>query len=182
MNWKFIVSSGMFLVLAALVGADFISTTITTDGTSMLATSGSTENGSYASRIMTSELSEVSRSLSGGENLESEVSVKSSGPILISDYASGKSAQVPEKFSCVFSSQLLKNSQDSELFTLGILNKGVYAASRVAGSGLTGGTEVNGSGMMSFGSQVIGNDTMRSSGFVSGNMTIRDFVRYGGRV
>jgi hypothetical protein len=36
--------------------------------------------------------------------------------------------------------------------------------------------------MMSFGSQVIGNDTMRSSGFVSGNMTIRDFVRYGGRV
>ncbi|HWQ63450.1 MAG TPA: hypothetical protein VN429_03470 [Methanospirillum sp.] len=58
---------------------------------------------------------------------------------------------------------------------MGILSKGRHATSRVAGSGLTG-------GMMSFGSYVVGNSTMRSSGFVSGNMTIHDFVKYGGRL
>ena len=34
--------------------------------------------------------------------------------------------------------------------------------------------------MMSFGSQKFGNNTLRSSRFVSGNLTIRDFVKYGG--
>jgi len=58
----------------------------------------------------------------------------------------------------------------------------MFAASRVVGSGLTGGLDVNGSGMMSFGSQNNGNNSLRSSGFVSGNMTIRDFVKYGGRL
>ena len=52
----------------------------------------------------------------------------------------------------------------------------------MAGPGLTGGMDVNGSGMMSFGSQMAGNSTMRSSGFVSGNMTIHDFVKYGGKL
>lgn len=182
MNWKLLVSGVTFLVLAGLVGADFVSTTITTDGTALLATSGTTENGSYASRLMTVEPSEVSRSLSGGESLESEVSVKGSGPILVSDYASGKYAQLPDRFACLFSEQMKKQEQESELFTMGILNKGSYAASRVIGPGLTGGTDVNGSGMMSLGSQTVGNKTMRSSGFVAGNMTIRDFVKYGGRL
>ena len=49
MNWKFILSGGVFLVLAGLVGADFVSTSISTDGTMMLASSGNTENGSFAS-------------------------------------------------------------------------------------------------------------------------------------
>nr|WP_319538408.1 hypothetical protein [uncultured Methanospirillum sp.] len=52
MNWKFILSGGVFLVLAGLVGGDFVSTSISTDGTVMPASSGNTENGSFASRVM----------------------------------------------------------------------------------------------------------------------------------
>lgn len=40
MNWKFVVSGGMFLVLAALVGAEYLSTSILTDGSFVLASSG----------------------------------------------------------------------------------------------------------------------------------------------
>jgi hypothetical protein len=40
MNWKFILSGGVFLVLASLVGADFVSTSISIDGMMMLASSG----------------------------------------------------------------------------------------------------------------------------------------------
>ena len=53
MNWKFVVSGGLLLVLAGLFGAaDYVSTSITTDGSFLLASSGQTDNGTYASRVM----------------------------------------------------------------------------------------------------------------------------------
>ena len=102
MNWIFLVSGGLFLVLAGLVGADYLSTSIVTDGSFVLASSGQTANGSYASRVMAADASEITRSISGGESLVSDLSVKSSGPVLVSDYASGKSALIPERLACVF--------------------------------------------------------------------------------
>lgn len=182
MNWIFLVSGGLFLVLAGLVGADYLSTSIVTDGSFMLASSGQTANGSYASRVMAADASEITRSMTGGESLVSDLSVKSSGPVLVSDYASGKSALTPDSLACVFIRHIQEQEEGSELYSMGILNKGNYASLRVVGPGLTGGLDVNGSGMMSFGSQKFGNDTLRSSGFVSGNLTIRDFVKYGGRL
>jgi len=182
MNWILLVSGGLFLVLAGLVGADYLSTSIVTDGSFVLASSGQTENGSYASRLMAADASELTRSLTGGESLVSDLLVKSSGSILVSDYASGKGTPTPDPLACVFISHIQEQEEESELYSMGILNKGMYAASRVVGPGLTGGLDVNGSGMMSFGSQNNGNSSLRSSGFVSGNMTIRDFVKYGGRL
>ncbi|MDD1729255.1 MAG: hypothetical protein LUQ50_09305 [Methanospirillum sp.] len=84
----------------------------------------------------------------------------------------GKLALIPDSLSCVLIRHIQEQEEESELYSMGILNKGSYAASRVVGPGLTGGLDVNGSGMMSFGSQKFGNDTLRSSGFVSGNLTI----------
>ena len=40
MNWIFLVSGGLFLVLAGLVGVDYLSTSIVTDGSFVLASSG----------------------------------------------------------------------------------------------------------------------------------------------
>ena len=40
MNRIFLVSGGLFLVLAGLVGADYLSTSIVTDGSFVLASSG----------------------------------------------------------------------------------------------------------------------------------------------
>ena len=132
---------------------------------------------------MAAYASEITRSMTGGESLVSDLSVKSSGPVLVSDYASGRGVTaLPETIACVFTKYVLNREPESEFYSMGILNKGSYAASRVVGPGLTGGLDVNGSGMMSFGSQKFGNDSLRSSGFVSGNLTVRDFVRYGERL
>lgn len=184
MNWTFIVAGGLFLVLAGLVGAaDYVSTSITTDGSFLLASSGQTGNGSYASRVMAVDASEITRSMSGGDTLAADVSVTSSGPILVSDYASGKGViPLPDHIACIFTDYLHEREKESELYSMGILSRGRYATSRVASPGLTGGLDVNGSGMISFGSQTMGNISMRSSGFASGNMTIHDFVKYGGKV
>ena len=184
MNWEYVVSGGLALVLAGLFGAaDYISTSITTDGSFLLASSGQTDNGIYASRVMAADTSEIMRSMTGDDSLAADISVTSSGPILVSDYASGRGVTaLPDTIACVFTKYVLNREPESELYSMGILSKGRYATSRVAGPGLTGGMDVNGSGMMSFGSQMAGNSTMRSSGFVSGNMTIHDFVKYGGRL
>jgi hypothetical protein len=148
MNWKFVVSGGMFLVLVALVGAGYLNTSITTDGSFMLASSGQTDNGTYASRVMAADVSEITRSMSGGESRVSDLVVKSAGPALVSDYASGKAGPVPDPLACVFITHIQEQEEESELYSMGILKKGMFVASRVVGPGLTGGTDVNGSGMM----------------------------------
>lgn len=183
MNWSFIFLGCLFLVLAGLTGADYASTSISTDGGLMLASVGNCDNGSFASRVMTVDQSEISRSVSGGDTLETDLSVKGSGPVLVSDYASGKTWSILDKAACVFLTDArMQPVQSSELYFTGVVDTGRYKASRVVGPGLAGGTEVNGSGMMNFGSHTVGNNTLRSSGFAFGNMTVRDFVRYGGRV
>jgi hypothetical protein len=51
----------------AYVGADFASTSISTDETAMLASSENNENGSFASRVMSVGNSQMSRTITGDE-------------------------------------------------------------------------------------------------------------------
>jgi hypothetical protein len=183
MKGRFLITGMLFLVLAGLVGADFISTTINTDGSALLTTSGSDENGSFVSRAMTMDTARISRTASGEPDLQTDLVVSGSGPVLFSDYASGllKTRKIREL--CAF----LDGSGDqsggeSAVYTSGILESGEYAVSRTIGSGLEGMATVNGSGLLFFGSQSQDNRSMNTHGFVTGNMSVRDLVRYGGRL
>ena len=140
MNWKYVVSGDLFLVLAGLVGAaDYISTSITTDGSFLLASSGQIENGTFSSRVMAADASEITRSMTGDDSLAADISVTSSGPILVSDYASGRGiTALPDTLACVFTKYVLNREPESELYSMGILNKGRYVTSRVAVPDLTG--------------------------------------------
>ena len=173
MNKEFIISGFVFLVLAGLAGAVFISTSVTTDGTMLLVSTGHNDNGSFASRVMTADQSDLSRSISGSEALETDISVRGSGPTLVSDYASGIQNMVTDPAACVFlTKDRVQVKGESELYTNGILNRGNYAISRKIDSGLTGGTEVNESGMMSLGTQVVENNSLKSYGFVAGSYLV----------
>jgi hypothetical protein len=88
-----------------------------------------------------------------------------------------------DKVACIFLTESrVQAAQVADLYSVGILRNRSYEISRVVGSGLTGGTVVNGSGMVGFGSQSEGNNTLKTRGFVSGNMSVRDFGRFGGRL
>ncbi|PWR70959.1 hypothetical protein [Methanospirillum lacunae] len=71
---------------------------------------------------------------------------------------------------------------DASVYVSGILRKGEYDSSRVIGSGLSGETRVNGSGLLAFGFQGTRNRAMIIRGFVPGNMSVQDHFRYGGRI
>ena len=183
MKGRYLIAGVLFLVLAGLVGADFISTTINTDGSALLTTSGSDTNGSFVSRAMALDTARISRTASGEGDLQTDLAVSGSGPVLFSDYASGLLKTRSLRELCAF----LDGSGDqsvgeSAVYTSGILQAGEYDISRTIGSGLVGETGVNGSGMLLFGSGSQANRSVTSRGFVTGNMTVRDLIRYGGRV
>ncbi|PKL60174.1 MAG: hypothetical protein CVV33_04040 [Methanomicrobiales archaeon HGW-Methanomicrobiales-4] len=183
MKVGYIIAGLVVLMLSGLTGIDYMSTSISTDGTCMLAGFGHTDNGTYASRVMTVDQSEISRSILAGEGLETDISIRGTGPVLVSEYASGRSVPLPDTIACVFLDEMEKQAaQRSEMYAAGILNKGTYTSSRVLGTGLTGGTDVNGSGMLDFGSRIGGNTPVGSRGFVAGNMTVRDFLKFGGKL
>jgi hypothetical protein len=183
MKGGYVIAGLVFLVLAGLVGADYLTTTVSSDGSILIKTAGSDENGSFASRVMTVDTAGISRSVENGENSGHEVSVQGSGPMLVSDYAHAEEAKGWDPSACVFlTGTRAREMGRSELYTSGILNNGRYQISRETGSGLVGVTEVNGTGMMGFGSASSGNRSLISSGFITGNMTLRDFVRYGGKI
>ncbi|PWR69704.1 hypothetical protein [Methanospirillum lacunae] len=171
-----LVLGSLFVILASLTGAEYLGTTISTDGTILLSGSGEDANGSFASRVITVGVSELSRIITGEESGVG-ISVTGAGQALFSDYTTGNSVS-PLTPVCVFLTRdSVTGDSRADLFTSGILEHGVYTMSRVSGSGLSGETLVNGTGLMILGSEIQGNDTTGSEGFVSGNMTIHDLVR-----
>ena len=88
---------------------------------------------------MAADASEITRSMTGDDSLAADISVTSSGPILVSDYASGRGiTALPDTLACVFTKYVLNREPESELYSMGILNKGRYVTSRVAVPDLTG--------------------------------------------
>ncbi len=176
MRWNYLLSGSLFLILASLTGAEYLGTTISTDGVMMLTGTGEDTNGSFSSRIMTVGASELSRII--GEQSGIGMSVHGEGPLLFSDYTTGR-VSPDSGHTCVFLTPDRSNEAGrADLFTSGILGHGTYTMTRVPISGLSGETLVNGTGFMLLGSGSDGNETMRSTGFVSGNMTVHDLTLY----
>jgi len=171
------------LLIASIAGADFLSTAISTDGSALLATSGSDQNGSFGSRIMTLDQTRLARSVSGDEGMKTDLVAVASGPVLFSEFASGLVRLDDLRERCVFLDGSEKQQTDeASVYTSGILHGGEYDLSRTIGSGFEGITAVNGSGFLGFGSYSSGNRSLESRGFVSGNMTVQDLFRYGGKI
>jgi len=182
MNGGFLVAVIFCLMFAAVSGAGYIATTISTDGSALLSTSGADENGSFAFRALTVDAARLTRTISGDET-ESDLVVSGTGPILVSDFASALVRDPDIRERCMFlaagGDRLLG---EASVYTSGILHGGEYELSRDIGGELSGETRVNGSGAVAFGFQGFGNRSYVSRGFVSGNMTLQDLFRYGGRV
>ncbi|WP_319579721.1 hypothetical protein [uncultured Methanospirillum sp.] len=187
MKKECIIAGAICLILAGLAGAEYLSTAISTDGCVMLTTAGSDDNGSFASRAIALDAADLHRTVSGEVNTQSDLVVRSQGPLLFSDYASAlwKSPDLKSMCSLILTPDNQEH-QEASTFSSGIVRQGEYITSRAIREGLFGETSLNGTGLLLFGSQGKGegegNRSVSGHGFVSGNMSVRDLVRYGGRV
>ncbi len=183
MNGVCIVVGALCFILAGLVGSDYLATSISTDGMAMLATSGEDSNGSFTSRVMTLHPAQMSRSAFGDGELSEELSVQGSGPVLFDEFGSARMQPVRIDERCSFLQQYTDHGlKEASRYLSGILYSGSYESSRQIGKEFSGMTGVNGSGMVVLGSQILGNRSLMSQGFVSGNLSVRDMFRYGGRL
>ncbi|HWQ64079.1 MAG TPA: hypothetical protein VN429_06650 [Methanospirillum sp.] len=182
MKGEYLAIALICLVISGLAGADYLATTISTDGSVMLASAGSDENGSFASRVMASDKAEVHRSVSGSDETESDLIVRSAGPMLFSDFASAiwKGSDLNRVCALLRSPDDLNDGKVS-VYSSGII-KGEVDTVRQVGNGLSGQTSANGTGLLVLGSQSESNRSLGSRGFVSGNMSVQDMIRYGGRL
>jgi len=172
----------MCLLLAGPLCADLIATSISTDGSVMLKTTGSDENGSFASRILSCDESRVSRTTGDESGLDEDLTVRSSGPTLFSGYADALLSTSGIKTICALLDTPQVPEGSAEVYTSGIIQGGGYSSSHTIGPGLSGMTAVNGTGLLLLGSGEEGNRTLRSAGFVSGNMSVQDMVKYGVKI
>jgi hypothetical protein len=150
MNWGYILTGCCLLILAGALNADFVSTTISTDGSFLMASSGTDHNGTYTAHVKGVGDSKASRVISGDDALETDLTAVSSGPLLLSDYASSMSvAQKMDNLKCVFTEIVDRGPvSHAEMTTAGILDHGGnYTISRLtSSSGLTGLTSITGAG------------------------------------
>lgn len=169
------------LVLVALAGVDLLATSIQTDGSVMMSTAGSGENGSFSSRAMAVDAAQLSRSVSFDEGPGYDLVVQAAGPVLISEVASSLLSREELADLCLFlDRQSGLEPGEAMMFLSGLMDHGSYASTRSVGSGLVGLSTMNGTGMVMLGSRMEGNESVLSRGFVSGNLSVRDLVRAGG--
>ncbi len=183
MKREYLALTIICLAISGLVGAEYLATTIRTDGSVMLTSAGSDLNGSFASRVMASDKAEVHRSISGSDETESDLSIRSAGPVLFTDFASAVLKESDLDRVCA----LLRSQDDPDggkvsAYSSGIIRKGEVDTIRLVGDGLFGQTSVNGTGLLVLGSQSESNRSLVNRGFVSGNMSVQDLIRYGGRL
>ncbi len=169
------------LVLAGLAGADYLATTIATDGMMVLHTEGSDENGSYSSGVMATDAARLSRTLAGDRDIAADLSVASSGQVLFTEYADGFLKESGIADLCSFFTRPGEFEEPVSAYASGILGHGEYDSSRKIGPDLSGAIFANGSGMITFGASRRDNRSVDSDGFVSGNFTVSDTTRIGGK-
>ncbi len=170
------------LLLAGPLCADLIATSISTDGSVILKTTGSDENGSFVSRVLSRDESMVSRTAGDESGLDEELAVRSSGPTLFSGYADALLSTSGMKTICALLDTPRETKESAEAYTSGIILDGGYTSSQTIGPGLSGMTAVNGTGLLLLGSGAGRNRTLMTAGFVSGNMSVQDMVKYGVKI
>jgi len=179
---KGVLVAFLCLLLAGPLCADLIATSISTDGSVMLKTTGSDENGSFASLILSRDEARVSRTTGDESGLDEELTVRSSGPTLFRGYADALLSTSGIKTICALLDTPHETGGSAEAHVSGIIKGGEYSSSRMIGPGLSDITAVNGSGLLLLGSGDEGNRTLRATGFVSGNMSVQDMVKYGVKI
>ncbi len=182
MDGRMIAAGLVCVILAGLVAADLVSTTISTDGSVMISTSGGDENHSFASRALALDTSRVNRMVETGEDTVSDLIIRSQGPALFSEYGVSVMNGPDVSSRCAFVD--LPRTRESDRisqYVSGILQHGEVDTSQKLSTTISGMTTVNGTGMVLLGSDKQGNQTFTSRAFISGNMSVSDLVRMGAR-
>lgn len=183
MNWACILTGCVLLLIAGLVGADSVSSTIVCDGATWVSSTVIGQGQTYAATLFTTNLATLMRDLQVKDgNVKTGTIAESSGPMGIDEYSGQVTNQTGRSAGCVFEvTENRTNSRDEIMYT-GLMGSGVYASARNLKSSETSSTTmINGSGLVlaRASSKDQGNETTHTSD-VAGNLNMTERIIFGG--
>ncbi|NLV28220.1 MAG: hypothetical protein GXY48_13865 [Methanomicrobiales archaeon] len=185
MNWNGVFIGCICLLIAGLVGADSISSTIVCDGSSWVSSSVIGQGQTYAANLFTTDLAVLFRNLDVGSNgkVSTRTNVQSAGPVGVDEYSGQGTNQTGPSDNCVFA--LPENGTPSwdEINYMGLMQTGQYVSTRTLDPSQTGAvTMVNGSGMILVRAKSVdvnGTEITHTSD-VAGNLNMTEKIVFGG--
>ena len=177
---RYLIISGLILLFGACIsGADLISSSISSTGSSWIQSSLSGDNAMYSGTFFTTDPATVLREIMVGRNIRSGTSVNSSGSFGLDEF-SGRSL-TGDPYACLIIREGEDTGASSGITTSGLFRSGRYDSLRVIGEDETiSRTLLNGSGMVSLGKRKDkGNFRQEEEAITSGKMNVSEFVRFG---
>ena len=177
---KWIAIAGLVcLGCAGGISADLISSSIATDGTAWVSSAVLGEK-SYAATLFMNDRSVMNRDLDLTTDLQSQIQIRSSGPVGAYEFSARERKKNPDEFFCVFAERGDNKTRYNEISTRGLWKNGTYISSRQVRGGQTVSiTDIDATGMVSLDKKTENeNQTQRERSFVAGHMNISEAVAY----
>ena len=183
MNWAYILTGCIMLLIAGFVGADSVSSTIVCDGATWVSSSVISQGQTYAASLFTTNLAVLMRDLkiNNGE-VAVDTMADSSGPMGVDEYSGQVTNKTERQTGCVFDESPNRTRTQDEIMYMGLMGSGTYASARdLKSSEMTSITMMNGSGIMlaRASSRDALNETRHTSD-VAGNMNVTERIIFGG--
>ncbi|WP_143709337.1 hypothetical protein [Methanospirillum hungatei] len=158
----------VLLFIPIMIGADSVTSSITCNGASFVASSVVQPGASWSERLSTSDAAMIIRDLFAGETVRTNTLVRSQGPMGIFEYSTTRANTTGEVRGCLFDRPENTTLTRYETAVLGLMSQGTYSSMLSQGNASRFLIHANGTGILltraesDDGSQVMnhGSDTL----------------------
>ncbi|MGV8108283.1 hypothetical protein [Methanospirillum sp.] len=184
MNWDYVIVGCACILIAGLVGADSVSSTIMCDGATWVSSSVIGQGQTYAASLFTTDMGILMRNLNVGSDgkVKTSTNARSTGPIGVDEYSAQGTNQTEPSETCIFTLPENGTPTRDEINYMGLMQTGQYVSTRTLDPSQTGAvTMINGTGMILVHAKSSDgtNETTHTSD-VAGTMNMTEKIVFGG--
>ncbi len=118
----------VLLFIPIMIGADSVTSSITCNGASFVASSVVQPGASWSERVSTSDAAMIMRDLFAGETVRTNTLVRSQGSMGIYEYSSARANSTGEESKCLFDRPENATFSQYETAVLGLIQQGSYSS------------------------------------------------------
>jgi hypothetical protein len=138
----------VLLFIPIIIGADSVTSSITCNGASFVASSVVQPGATWSERLSTSDAAMIIRDLIAGEMVRTNTQVRSQGPMGIYEFSTARANTTGEERGCLFGSPENETLNRYETAVLGLMNQGSYSSMLSQGNASRFLVHANGTGIL----------------------------------
>jgi hypothetical protein len=138
----------VLLFIPIIIGADSVTSSITCNGASFVASSVVQPGATWSERLSTSDAAMIIRDLLAGEMVRTNTVVRSQGPMGIYEYSTARVNTTGEEKGCLFDRPENETLTRYETAVLGLMSQGSYSSMLSQGNASRFLVHANGTGIL----------------------------------